>query len=79
MSLFSQTSYWHQSQPSLEELPVSTASETPLNISNRQLEDWSHRLQSMAYEAGDEGLNALESDLLDLRDDVVFELHQRVG
>jgi hypothetical protein len=39
-------------------------------IEVRLLEDWVHRLVDFAHEAGDERLRVLESDLLDLRDEI---------
>lgn len=59
--------------PHLDEESVPKAA-----IKHSQLEDWSHRLHAAAYEAGDTGNDVLESNLLDLRDEVVFELHQRL-
>ncbi len=35
-------------------------------------DDWAHRLKQAADEAGDGGLLALESDLLDLRDEILL-------
>lgn len=44
-------------------------------ISHEQLEDWAHRIGDAAYEAQDEKLMPLYSDLLDLRDEIVALLH----
>lgn len=44
-----------------------------LNIDNVKREDWAHRLRSMADEAGDADLLSLESDLLDLQDEILLD------
>lgn len=43
-------------------------------ISTRQAEDWVHRLTEAAAEAWDENLPELESDLLDVRDEIYSHL-----
>lgn len=88
MSFFRQNSFFNTSEDRGDDMPDRTipvhAVPLPADarnetaISNQQLEDWSHRLHSAAYEAGDHGNEVLESTLLDLRDEVVFELHQRM-
>lgn len=64
----------HDNQPKLEP-KVAAKTRT---IDNKTLEDWAHRAEQAAYEAGDERLPALHSDLLDLRDDIVHLLHKNV-
>lgn len=86
MSAFRQNSFFTTSEDKSDNgrvIPVHTVplpedAKNETAISNQQLEDWSHRLHSAAYEAGDHGNEVLESTLLDLRDEVVFELHQRM-
>ena len=47
-------------------------------IANRTLEDWAYRIEQCAHEAEDAHLLPLNSDLLDLRDEIVHLLHQNV-
>lgn len=78
MMEFPKTSYFIHPEQQMLELPEHEAA---LDVPQKLLklfEDWSHRLQSCADEAGDADLLALESDLLDLRDEIVFELHSRL-
>ena len=86
-SHFHQNSFWTQDpvlniagpEPCVREFPFKQSSDpTPHEIDVRKLEDWSLRLERAATEAADAKLLALESDLLDLRDETVFELHKRI-
>lgn len=47
--------------------------ETPM-VSHDELEDWAHRLGQCAAEADDSGLYNLESDLLDIRDEMLLAI-----
>jgi hypothetical protein len=89
MTEFRQTSFWDPVEPVTEQQldaaglltsPPRQPHDKPQHtsaqgITKKQLEDWSLRLQSAANEAQDDGLYALESDLLDLRDEILFALH----
>lgn len=79
--VFRTNSYWSQDpiDPDLlPATPVQRISETIPEKLHRILEDWSLRIQTCADEAYDEGLSALESDLLDLRDEITYTLHQQL-
>lgn len=79
MSLFKQSSYFDQNvAASLTDSNLRLSAEDlakKATVTAKQLEDWCYRLQQAANEAGDEGFGALESDLLDIRDELLVELH----
>lgn len=84
MDYFQQHSHFQQMPP----IPANSdpksriahgQAEKTRQITNKQLEDWSLRLEACANEAQDEQLYPLESDLLDLRDEIVHELHRNLS
>lgn len=79
MSLFSRHSHWGSPQRAHDnELPprlTKEVQETLVELSRKELEDWSYRLEAAAYTAEDHKLSELEGTLLDLRDEIVSKLH----
>lgn len=69
--LHQQNSFFHNQFPSNPDL-LTAKVDHAVGKAQSQLryEDWEHRLQDAANEAGDNNLLALESDLLDLRDEI---------
>lgn len=83
-SLFPATSYFDEdsrlpAEPRLADIePRIAAADQSRAISNSDLEDWAYRLARFADEAQDEGLDVLHSNLLDLRDEILVELHSNL-